>query len=139
MPRTVKAICERFAEFVTSGDVGALADMHVFPCPFVVEGRMIVLPDRPSFMIASAIWTAQLAQQGVRRYSNEIMAQELPRGTQFRVWLRWLHHMADGSVQEAGTDVVYLARQPDGRLLVEMVEIVNRSRDFVTMSAIAIG
>ena len=52
-------------------------------------------------------------------------AIEMPRKGRFRVWLRWVAHYGERLREEDHGTVYFMAFRPDGRLTIEMMDIVQ--------------
>jgi hypothetical protein len=115
-------LLDRLGRLLTEGRYAELGDLHVFPCPYEAEGSYEVMLN--SEMLARTVggWTEAQRARGVRKFEARLVAQDVPRGPRMRAWVRWVHTMADGSQEFLGTDLLFLCRRPDGRLVIEMID-----------------
>lgn len=127
MASEVHTLVRRLAGSLTSGDMVGMARLHRFPCPFHAYGRTKVYADPAALMRGVALWREERWRKGTRQIEGRITALDLPRSQRLRVWVHWTHAMADGSVREVGTDLLFLTRI-EGPWLIEMV-------DFLTLPA----
>ena len=119
------ALAEEIAGCLSDWRLDALAALHRIPCAFEAHGRLEVFCRRPDLAAAVRRWRTETWARGVRRISARVVAQDLGRSGRCRAWVEWTHHRADGSAEDGGTDLLYLARDPGGALCVEMIDFLS--------------
>jgi hypothetical protein len=62
-----------------------------------------------------------LKERGVTRIEPELLAEELPRGGRFRLWVRWHDRSGAEAPLPPGDSIYYCRNLPNGDHRVEMV------------------
>lgn len=116
-------IARQTASFEDGGPLLAISD-YDFPLPILSPERRDVLLT-PQHMIDNWIATNRACRKmGCTRLTVTLLAQGLPRGQRFRLWLNHSYLDAEGK-RLAGVDTIFFCRDRGHRLCVEMVEILR--------------
>lgn len=125
MSAEIDELARAMARLITENRLDALAGLHLFPCAYEARGAMQVLHDPAALARVVGTWREAQWAQGVRRIEAQVVARDARRGPRLRAWVRWVHHLESGTVEDGGTDLLYLHRTPGGRLAVEMIDFLS--------------
>lgn len=123
-PIGVTALFERLGECFVQGRLAEAAGFWSFPSPIMIDGHLEVMR-RPSDLIAfMAAGRGVALAAGLVALRPLVVAIEMPRLGRLRVWLRWCYDFHDRTEEETHGSVYYMVRSSDGRLSIEMMDIV---------------
>ncbi len=126
MPANVAALVEEIARCLSEGRLDDLASLHRFPCAFEARGRLDVFLRPADLAAAVGRWRERKWRRGVRRISARVVARDLgPEGRRCRAWVQWTDHLADGTAEDGGTDLLFLSGHDRGALAVEMIDFLS--------------
>jgi len=112
-------------EHFVAGRLGEAAQAWSFPCPVEIDGELVVMRSPEVFQAYLADQRAVALAAGLTAMTPRVSAIEMPRNGRFRVWLRWVSHFGDRVEEEDHGTVYFMAFRPDGRLTIEMMDIVQ--------------
>ncbi|MCB6179250.1 hypothetical protein LHP98_14075 [Rhodobacter sp. Har01] len=120
----ITAFLERqAASFQDGGPLLAVSD-YDFPLPVLTsQGRDVLMT--PQRLIDN--WTATNAgcrALGCTHLALRLVARELPRGSRFRLWLRYAYLTA-AEAPAAGVEATFYCRDRGHRICVEMIEVTR--------------
>ena len=112
---------EQFAQ----GRLEEMTSHWAFPCPVEVDGKLVVMRGAEVFVSFLADRRRTALSQGLTAMTPRISAIEMPRKGRFRVWLRWTLHYGNHAEEEDHGVVYFMAAAWDGRLTIEMMDMVQ--------------
>jgi hypothetical protein len=126
-PLGVTAFFGLLGEAFAAGRLEEMARSWSFPCPIEVHGELVVM--RGPEVLQAHLADLRAALQGLTGMTPRIAAIEMPRSGRFRVWLHWVLHFGDHVEEEDHGTVYFMASLPDGRLTIEMMDVVRLYSD----------
>ena len=125
-PLGVTAFFGLLGEQFVQGRLEEMASHWAFPCPMEVDGQLVVMRSPEVFVTFLAERRRAALSRGLTAMMPRISAIEMPRKGRFRVWLRWVFHYGSQADEEEDHGMVYfMAAGPDGRLTIEMMDVVH--------------
>lgn len=124
-PLRVTAFFGTMGEQFVAGRLHEFARPWTFPCPVETDGQLVVMRSSEALEAYLAERRRTLIAAGLTAMTPRVSAIEMPRKGRFRVWLRWTLHFGDQAEEENHGTVYFMAFQPDGRLTIEMMDIVQ--------------
>jgi hypothetical protein len=116
----VSAQMERRATALITGEFDRLLADFVFPIPVEMPSSRLIVrsPDQGRAMLA--LWRLALIERGVIALKSRVIAQDMPRGGRFRVWVDY-HEMSSAGPTGLYTSVLYYCRVIPTGFRIEMV------------------
>ena len=124
-PLRVTAFFVAMGEDFVAGRLGEVVQAWSFPCPVEIDGQLVVMRNSDAFEAYLAQRHSAVLAAGLTALKPRVSAIEMPRKGRFRVWLRWTSHFGDRTQDENHGTVYFMAFRPDGRLTIEMMDLVQ--------------
>ncbi len=131
-PLGVTAFFGLLGDQFVQGRLEDLASRWAFPCPLEVQGELVVMRSPEVFVTYLGQQRAAALARGLTAMTPRISAIEMPRQGRFRVWLRWVLHYGDHVEEEDHGMVYFVAAAPNGRLTIEMMDVVQLPSNLVS-------
>lgn len=128
-PLGVTAFFSLLGRQFVQGRLEEMVRYWAFPCPVEVEGQLVVMRNPEVFVTYLAERRATALASGLTDMTPRISAIEMPRKGRFRVWLRWVFRFGDLTEEEDHGMVYFMCSGPDGRLTIEMMDVVQLPSD----------
>lgn len=121
----VRTMLDRQAASFLEGDLYAVAEHYLFPCPFHTPTALVVLRSPREMVESLTSLHEECAGRGLVGIAPRIASVELVRRRRFRVWSRWQWSF-DSHVEVPPEDSIYfLTLDVRGRPLIDMVECAD--------------
>jgi len=124
-PLRMTAFFGLLGEHFVAGRLAEAARAWSFPCPVEIDGQLVVMRSAEVFEAYLAERREVALAAGMTALTPRVSAIEMPRKGRFRVWLRWVTRYGESVQEEDHGTVYFMAFTPDGRLTIEMMDIVQ--------------
>lgn len=125
LPWDVADFCQVVAHQFATGDLEGLAEHHAVPLVVYLPGGLRIRMTRDE--ISAALGRRRKAAQAAGMADIKVSVCEILEARRGRLPIQLEWSYLDGSGHEIGRNRMrhYCRREPDGRLLIEMVEIIR--------------